>query len=111
MFEARIPAQALHGDVSLTNLLSTPRGLVWNDFEDTLRGPVHWDLAGYVISLRHHGAGSRSIRAMLDAYGWDDEQELSPFFAAHGVYDEIWRMYDRQRRRTVSTESGHTRED
>jgi hypothetical protein len=48
---------------------------------------------------------------MLDAYGWDDEQELSPFFAAHGVYDEIWRMYDRQRRRTGSTEPSHARED
>ena len=111
VFEARIPAQALHGDVSLTNLLCTPHGLVWNDFEDTLRGPVHWDLAGYVISLRASGASSRSIRAMLDAYGWDDEQELSPFFAAHGVYDEIWRMYDRQRRRTGSTEPSHARED
>jgi hypothetical protein len=105
VFEARIPAQTLHGDVSLTNLLNTPRGLVWNDFEDTLRGPVHWDLAGYVLSLRASGASARSIRAMLSAYGWDDEQELSPFFGAHGVYDEIWRMYDRQRRRTGSTDA------
>ncbi len=105
VFKARIPAQALHGDVSLTNLLNTPRGLVWNDFEDTLRGPVHWDLAGYVLSLGANGASARSIRAMLDAYGWDDEQELSPFFGAHGVYDEIWRMYDLQRRRTASTDA------
>jgi hypothetical protein len=25
--------------------LRTPRQRVWNDFEDTFRGPVHWDLA------------------------------------------------------------------
>jgi hypothetical protein len=35
---------------------------------------------------------------MLDAYGWNDERELAPFLAAQDVYDEIWRMYDRQRR-------------
>jgi Phosphotransferase enzyme family len=97
VFESTLPAQALHGDVSLSNLLGTPHGLVWNDFEDTLRGPVHWDVAGYVISLRTRGASSRFVRDMLDAYGWGDCEELGPFFAAHRVYDEIWRMYDRQR--------------
>jgi hypothetical protein len=37
---------------------------------------------------------------MLDAYGWNDERDLAPFFAAQDVYDEIWQMYDRQRRRS-----------
>jgi hypothetical protein len=37
---------------------------------------------------------------MLNAYRWVDEQELAPFIAAHHVYDEIWQMYDRQRRRS-----------
>jgi Ser/Thr protein kinase RdoA (MazF antagonist) len=102
VFESSLPTQALHGDVSLRNLLRTPRRLVWNDFEDTFRGPVHWDLASYVGSLRIHGASERSLREMLEAYGWDDERELAPFLAAQGVYDEIWRLYDRQRRRTGS---------
>ena len=99
VFESILPTQALHGDASLSNLLHTPRRLVWNDFEDTFRGPVHWDVAGYVISLRTRGASSSFVRQMFDAYRWDDEQELGPFIAAHHVYDEIWRMYDRQRRR------------
>ena len=51
VFESRLPTQALHGDVSLRNLLRTPRRLVWNDFEDTFRGPVHWDVASAVGSL------------------------------------------------------------
>ncbi len=97
VFESRLPTQALHGDVSLRNLLRTPQRLVWNDFEDTFRGPVHWDVASAVGSLRIHGANSRSVRAMLDAYGWDDERELAPFLSAQEVYDEIWRLYDRQR--------------
>jgi hypothetical protein len=96
--KSTLPTQALHGDVSLSNLLHTPQRLVWNDFEDTFRGPVHWDLASYVISLRTRGVSSSFVRGMLDAYGWDDEQELAPFIAAHAVYDEIWQMYDRQRR-------------
>jgi Phosphotransferase enzyme family len=99
VFESSLPTQALHGDVSLRNLLRTTRRVVWNDFEDTFRGPVHWDLASYVGSLRIHGASERSVREMLKAYGWADEQELAPFLAAQDVYDEIWRMYDRQRRR------------
>jgi aminoglycoside phosphotransferase len=99
VFESTLPTQALHGDVSLRNLLHTPRRLIWNDFEDTFCGPAHWDLASYVGSLRTHGATSRFVREMLDGYGWGDEQELAPFIAAQDVYDEIWNMYDRQRRR------------
>jgi hypothetical protein len=97
--ESGLPTQALHGDVSLRNLLRAPHRLVWNDFEDTLRGPVHWDLASYVGSFRMHGASASFVQEMLEAYGWDDERELEPFLAAQDVYDEIWRMYDRQRRR------------
>jgi hypothetical protein len=56
-----------------------------------------WDVASYVGSFRIHGASDRAIRQMLDGYGWNDERELVPFLAAQDVYDEIWRMYDRQR--------------
>lgn len=100
VFESIRPTQALHGDVSLRNLLRAPRRLVWNDFEDTFRGPVHWDVASYVGSLRIDGASEPFVREMLKAYGWDSEQELLPFLAAQDVYDDIWRMYDRQRRRS-----------
>ena len=99
VFESTLPIQALHGDVSLSNLFHTPQRLIWNDFEDTFLGPVHWDLASYVTSLRNRGASSSFVREMLDAYCWDDEQGLAPFIAAQDVYYEIWQMYDRQRRR------------
>ncbi|WP_051472144.1 aminoglycoside phosphotransferase family protein [Patulibacter minatonensis] len=99
VFASTLPARALHGDVSLSNLLRTPTGLVWNDFEDTFRGPAHWDVAGLVLSLRGRGAGPEVVRDALDGYGWEDDAALAPFFAAHDVYDEVWRAYDRRRRR------------
>lgn len=46
VFSSTLPAQALHGDASVGNLLHTPGRIVWSDFEDTFRGPVHWDVAG-----------------------------------------------------------------
>jgi hypothetical protein len=98
VFESDLPTQALHGDVSLRNLLRTPRRLLWNDFEDTFKGPVHWDLASAVGSLRMHGADAPTVRKMLDAYSRVDERELAPFLAAQHVYDGIWRLYDGQRR-------------
>jgi aminoglycoside phosphotransferase len=98
VFDSALPTQALHGDASIYNLLSTPQSFVWNDFEDTFRGPVHWDLAGYAMSLEYSGADANFVQLMLDAYGGGDRQELAPFVAAHEVYDEIWRLYDAQRR-------------
>jgi len=97
-FSSNLPVQAVHGDASVGNLLHTPDRLVWNDFEDTFRGPVHWDLAAYVMSLRGRGAIEAFVREVLDHYGFGSEQELAPFVAAQEVYDEIWRLYDRQRR-------------
>jgi aminoglycoside phosphotransferase (APT) family kinase protein len=94
-----LPSQALHGDVSVSNLLRTPARAIWNDFEDVFRGPLHWDVSSCVISLRSRGRDERAVRRLLDAYGWPDERSLAPFTALHVVYGEIWRAYDRQRRR------------
>jgi hypothetical protein len=99
VFETQLPRQPLHGDVSLSNLLRTNDGLVWSDFEDAFRGPVHWDVAGYVLSLRDRGADSEFVARVLGAYGWADERTLAPFMPAHDLYGEIWRLYDAQRRR------------
>jgi hypothetical protein len=39
--------QALHGAPHFGNLLKTPAGLLWTDFETACRGPLEWDLAGF----------------------------------------------------------------
>ncbi len=99
VFAASLPAQALHGDVSLSNLLFANERLVWNDFEDTFRGPLHWDVASYAVSLQARGADLTFVRRALEAYGWADERELAPFIEAHDVYGEIWQLYVAQQRR------------
>jgi hypothetical protein len=99
VFGAPWPVQALHGDASLFNLLRTAAGdLVWNDFEDTFRGPVQWDLAGYLMAMEWAGADPGFVAEALGAYGGVDRGELEPFNAAHRLYDEVWRAYDAQRR-------------
>lgn len=44
------PRRPLHGDAHLGNLLSTPDGLVWTDFEDACSGPIEWDLASLTLT-------------------------------------------------------------
>lgn len=39
------PAQPIHGDAHVYNLIAVAGGWLWNDFEDTCLGPVAWDLA------------------------------------------------------------------
>jgi hypothetical protein len=89
VFESSLPAQALHGDVAISNLLHTGAGLVWNDLEDVCVGPVAWDLAGLVSSVRARGQGEAFVEELLAAYG-DPAADLGPFLEAHALYDVIW---------------------
>ena len=91
VFESSLPAQALHGDVSVGNLLRTDGGLLWNDFEDVCTGPVEWDVAGLVASARARGHGAEYTDELLAAYG--DVGDLEPFLEAHALYETIWRAY------------------
>lgn len=44
------PRRPLHGDAHTGNVLMTPRGPCWTDFEDVCVGPVEWDLASMTIT-------------------------------------------------------------
>jgi hypothetical protein len=86
----RPAAQPLHGDASFGNLLPTPRGLLWNDFEDTCRGPAAWDVAGVVEDAQRR-RGERFAAELLAAYG--PCEPLEPFVAVHHVYRDAWRAH------------------
>jgi len=103
VFESSLPAQALHGDASMSNLLRTDGGLVWNDLEDVCVGPVAWDIAGLVASARAHGQSAKFTDEMLAAYGEPGVEDLEPFLDAHALYDIVWRAFEARRRRAPLT--------
>jgi hypothetical protein len=98
VFDSSEPAQALHGDAGIGNLLRTEKGLLWSDLEDVCTGPVAWDVAGLVESARTHGQSEVFIEELVDAYGGPRLAELSDHITAHELYATIWRLHDAQRR-------------
>jgi hypothetical protein len=93
VFESALPAQPIHGDASVRNLLRTDTGLLWNDLEDVCFGPVHWDVAGLVADVRAYGASEAYVADFLDAYGALRPEHLAEFIEAHHVYAAIWRAF------------------
>ena len=90
VFESSLRAQPLHGDVAISNLLSTGHGLVWNDLEDVCVGPVAWDVAGLVSSARARGQTEAFVEELLAAYGGPGVEDLAAFLQAHTLYEVIW---------------------
>jgi hypothetical protein len=93
VFESSLPAQPLHGDASLSNLLRTERGLLWNDLEDVCAGPVAWDIAGLMSNARARGQSATYVEELLAAYGDPGVEDLEPFLEAHAVYEAVWHAY------------------
>lgn len=98
VFESSLPAQALHGDASMSNLLHTESGPVWIDLEDVCAGPVAWDLAGLVTSARASGQSAKFLEELLAAYGEPGVEDLEAFLEAHALYEVVWQAFEAQRR-------------
>jgi hypothetical protein len=89
---AGLPVQALHGDAHPGNVLCTPAGPLWNDFEDTWRGPIAWDLACLA------GTGRLDGIAALAAYpGSPTLADLGAPLAARRMQVRLWTLLMRQR--------------
>jgi len=98
VFVSALPAQALHGDVSIGNLLRTDSGgLLWNDLEDVCVGPVQWDIAGLVASARARGHSATFVEELLAGYGEPGAEGLEAFLEAHALYDVIWQAFAARR--------------
>ena len=70
--------QPLHGDANASNLIPTVDGLLWNDFEDTCKGSVAWDL----INLDDEGRA-----AYPDA---PDSATLEPYIKMRQLHGIVW---------------------
>jgi hypothetical protein len=92
-FDTDRPSQALHGDASLSNVLTTPTGLVWNDLEDVCAGPIEWDVAGLVDAARRRELGERYVDDFLAAYDGPSHADVEPFLSAHRIYGDTWRAF------------------
>jgi Ser/Thr protein kinase RdoA (MazF antagonist) len=98
VFDSALPAQALHGDASMSNLLRTESGLVWNDLEDVCTGPVAWDVCGLVTSVGARAERATFVDELLAAYGGPGVEDLAPFLEAHALYEVVWHAFEGRRR-------------
>jgi hypothetical protein len=81
------PVRPVHGDSHPGNLLATPSGLMWNDFEDAWLGPLGWDLACLAMSGRFDGA------AAVAAYpGEVSAEELAVCVELRTLFAVWWRF-------------------
>jgi hypothetical protein len=88
--------QPLHGDASLSNLLSTSAGPRWNDFEDVCSGSPAWDVVGLLDDAREH-QGARFAAELLRAYGRDIDPTLAQLVRdTHALYGTLWQRYRRR---------------
>lgn len=78
--------QPLHGDSHHGNVLMTPSGPVWNDFEDTWRGPVAWDLACLAGAQ-----GAEAAQRAVETYGGGAAPEDVEFHVETRVnFSTLW---------------------
>ncbi|MFY1637609.1 phosphotransferase family protein [Solwaraspora sp. WMMB335] len=79
------PEQLLHGEPHPGNLLSTPVGLLFVDFETCCRGPVEFDLAHAPdeVADRYPGVDHHLLRdcrtlvlAMITTWRWDRDDQF-----------------------------------
>lgn len=84
---AAFPVRPLHGDAHPGNLLATPSGPVWNDFEDAFLGPLGWDLACLASTGRLDGT------AALAAYpGEYSAEEVAVCVELRKLFGVVWRF-------------------
>jgi len=67
-----------HGDANVGNLLPSPEGWIWTDFEDVSLMPAYWDLASFVCILAlFRGIQEPTFRYILDHI--DNKTDLKAF--------------------------------
>ena len=82
-----LPLQAVHGDAHLGNVINTPAGPLWGDWEDACVAARPWDLGCLLGSGRWFGEDPEpGIRAVA-AYG---EEPPEPFVEARRLQGTVW---------------------
>ena len=88
-----LPWQAVHGDAHLRNVITTSRGPLWNDWEDTFLGPVAWDLGCLHASARAFGHDPVAVAAAQEGYGPGvDDATLDACVEARRFQGTVWSL-------------------
>lgn len=86
--------QPLHGDAHMGNLMMTPQGMLWTDWEDAFSGPVEWDLASIIWNAKLLENDHKSVDSVLNSYqeagGRFDEPVLDQCLIARAVVMSAW---------------------
>lgn len=91
---AETPHQPLHGDAHYGNLMQTPAGLLWADWEDAFAGPVEWDVASIIWNARlleeDHATADAIVAAYTAAGGVLDARVLQQCLVARAAVISAW---------------------
>ncbi len=71
-----LAVRPVHGDAHLRNVINTPDGPLWADWEDAISAPLEWDLACLIARGRVLGTGKDRGSVALGAYPARFDQEL-----------------------------------
>jgi len=85
-----LPAQPLHGDAHMGNLMHTTRGLLWTDWEDAFTGPIEWDIASLIWNAQILDEDHAAVNAILEAYGPVNELALQQNLVARAAVITAW---------------------
>ena len=84
------PAQAVHGDAHLGNVVVTDLGPRWVDWEESWRGPIAWDLACIEHQRRTFGQLTSEIEQALTAYGPYDADAVDAWLPVVALWAAAW---------------------
>jgi hypothetical protein len=85
-----LPAQPLHGDAHMGNMMNTTRGLLWTDWEDAFSGPIEWDVASLIWNAQILEEDHATVKTILDAYGPVNESALEQSMIARAAVITAW---------------------
>jgi hypothetical protein len=84
-----VPLQPVHGDAFLGNVLRTPDGPVWTDFEFCCRGPREVDIATFESVVAERGARPED-EGFHEGYGEHDRDVVTAVLAPSLVPFVAW---------------------
>lgn len=91
---APLPAQALHGDAHMGNLMMTTQGMLWTDWEDAFSGPVEWDLASIIWNAmlleNDQDFVGQVLKSYCDVGGSYDQTALDQCLIARAAVMSAW---------------------